>query len=274
MRAVESLAVGGVCPTCSEGCKNNGYLSGGSVNVDNPTPTLGETVTFAASGVVDNPGTRQVCVNGEPVLVPDGPVGPTYRWELLPPAGGAEQGEGSSKAVLLDACGSWTIRFYANAQRTCKPWPIVVGEKTVITQTAPLLDQLGNLLGLHAECLSLQFPPDRADPNYRIDLTRMGDALKSMTEVPCQPGCATDRGHEVKCAENGGSTFYFCVNGNGQLNWFQATDWAECRCGSGRSHGTPEWSATSLPVSPKPSRITRWRLRSGRQNRRSWRAGV
>jgi hypothetical protein len=68
---------------CEE-CIDNGSLSGGVIDVTPDPACIGDTITFTASGVVDEGGIKRVDCSAKTVVPA---VSPTYTWELTIPAG-------------------------------------------------------------------------------------------------------------------------------------------------------------------------------------------
>ena len=75
---------GECCPVECEECIDNGSLSGGVIDVTPDPACIGDTITFTASGVVDEGGIKRVDCSAKTVVPA---VSPTYTWELTIPAG-------------------------------------------------------------------------------------------------------------------------------------------------------------------------------------------
>jgi len=101
---------------CNE-CINNGSLSGGTIEV-NPDPAcIGDTITFTASGVVDNGGQKRE--NCEEKDIQPGTI--AYEWTIIKPDGSTVSGSGSAGTVLADQPGTYSCTFTAETNRDCAP---------------------------------------------------------------------------------------------------------------------------------------------------------
>ena len=146
--AVDFCCGNGECCTqeCEE-CLENGSLSGGSIDVQPNPACIGDTITFTASGVVDDGGIKRVYCTAKEAIPP---VAPPYTWQLTippdyPPPLPPLSGTGPAVSVVAEAAGTYSATFTATADRECEPPEITVGPATAtvteIPITAEVIDQ-------------------------------------------------------------------------------------------------------------------------------------
>jgi hypothetical protein len=117
---------------CEERCEDNGFLSGGTIDVSPDPPCPNTTITFTVSDVVDSGGVKAINCSKEPIA----PVAPTYTWTLTippdyPPPLPPLSGTGPVATVVVNAPGTYSVTFTATANRECPPAPITIGPESV-----------------------------------------------------------------------------------------------------------------------------------------------
>ena len=134
-----SLCEKGECcaPPCVA-CEDNGALSGGSIDVDPDSACIGDTITFTASGVVDNGGIIRVdCVMKTEIPA----VTPTYTWTITRPVPlTPTTGSGSEATVSANLPGTYSCTFTARADhRECPPDSRTIAPATGTAATSATL---------------------------------------------------------------------------------------------------------------------------------------
>jgi len=154
---------GECCPVECEECLDNGSLSGGSIDVQPNPACIGDTITFTASGVVDEGGIKRVDCSAKTVVPA---VSPTYTWELTIPAGYPDPlppltGSGTVASVVAEAAGTYSVTFTATADRECPPAPRVIGPATADTcESAAASSRGGPSCGLTMTLKAITFQGD------------------------------------------------------------------------------------------------------------------
>jgi hypothetical protein len=106
---------------------NNGFLSGGMIDVEPPVACVGSTIRFTLSGVSDTEGgLKRVCCDDVPIS----PVQPSYTWVITKPDDSNVYGTGDVATVVADLPGAYACTFFATANRECPPPPITIGPET------------------------------------------------------------------------------------------------------------------------------------------------
>jgi hypothetical protein len=132
----------GCCPYPCFQCLNRGQLSGGNITI-NPDPAcLGQTITFTASGVSDNGGSkREDCgVYNIPA------VSPSYSWTITKPGGGAVSGGGPIATIVADEGGQYHGTFFVSANRQCPPAPRQIA---ALIEVGPKIEEATEWLVVH-----------------------------------------------------------------------------------------------------------------------------
>jgi hypothetical protein len=105
-------------------------------------PTIGDTITFTASGVSDSGGQAEVeCPGGQEGTtsesIPAGSI--MYEYTLSTPDG-SMMGMGTTATVTAEKCGEYSVTFQAMVDRECMPSSITVGQEMVSVEAAQIAE--------------------------------------------------------------------------------------------------------------------------------------
>lgn len=155
------------CGPCEKkGCKSNGSVSTPTIEVTELT----NSIKFHASGASDSGGEKWACkppTKDCPIPEQASEVIPavnvSYKYEVIPPNGMKFNGSGQTVTVPKVDCGSYTVIFKAEANRSCPPsssQPAVAGwsSPSLSTKAAtwgvdlkPVLNKLTSALSLASQ---------------------------------------------------------------------------------------------------------------------------